>query len=502
MPSLRRKSRLSKVNTRHLLDDVADSYRHSIEQTLVVEAVANALDAGASQISFIIDKKVHSIAVLDNGSGMTEDEFDRCHDLAESSRVRGTGIGFARLGAKLAHLLSSRIQTDTTSDSYRAGSDWHWQGDDLRFKIRRSRIKENGTRVEYFLEDHQSNLLNTEWLEATLLEHFAPLLESELSMFYVWNSTYPNGVVFRINDRELSPRPLVREVDSTAYRDVLPQRGKKAIGKAIFVLSVAKLDEHLQGVALTTHGKVILRMGFGLTPADSERITGWAEIPDLVGCLTLNKQDFITHGQIGHKYRRLRDQVKLVYSQWLRDIGKNVDAQEARNAPRRLESELAELTKLVPEIDFLFGRRAQKKIPVRSDAGDVAADEVQGNLLTEGGTATSSKNGNIPVDVGTGEGTALKISATGVTPVRKRRRTTKRGPQVRLVDEPDRSDMSWIDAEAVLINTAHPAYTKAQREGQVRYHQRTAALIALCDAASETTGLALLRQAISHWGGN
>jgi len=471
-----------------------------MEQTLVVEAVANALDAGASSISFTVDMKAHSVAVLDNGSGMTEDDFDRYHDLAESSKVKGTGIGFAGLGAKLAHLLSSRIQTDTASDSYSAGSDWYWQKDDLRFKTRRSKIKQNGTRVEYFLDNHKSDLLDPKWLEDTLLEHFAPLFEAELSLFYVWNSTYPNGVVFHINDHELITRPLISEVDSTAYRDVLPRRGKKPIGKAIFVLSSTPLDEQLQGIALTTHGKVILRLGFGLTPADSERITGWAEIPDLVGCLTLNKQDFITHGQIGHRFRRLRDQVKLVYSEWLRDIGKNVDAQEVRNAPRRLESELAELTKLVPEIDFLFGSRAKKEIPVRSQSGGMVADESQGYLLTEGGTAAGSKNGDIAVDTGPNEGVALKISDTGSIPVRKRRRTTRRGPQVRLVDEPDRSDISWIDAEAVLINTAHPAYTKAQREGQVRYHQRTAALIALCDAASENTGLALLRQAISSWG--
>ncbi len=506
MPLLRSRTRLSKVNTKRLLDDVADSYRHSIEETIVVEAIANALDAGSARIAFSTDVKSGSLQVLDDGSGMSEEEFDVYHDLAQSSKVRGAGIGFAGLGAKLAHKLSSKILTDTRSDSFAAGSDWWWQGDDLRFKTRRCRIKKNGTRVEYLLEARSSRLLDPGWLEETIVEHFTPLLEQELASFYVWNSTYPRGVQFTINGRTLNTRPLVMTTESVGYLDVKPARGKRAIGKAVFVLSGKKLPEHLQGVALTTHGKVISRSGLSLSPADGDRITGCIEIPDLVGCLTLNKQDFIAHGSMGHKFRRLRDQAKLAYSEWLRDIGRNVDKREARNTPRRLESELAQLTRLVPEIDFLFGHRESTKISVRSPSGDDNAVEAQGSLLTGGTSGTSgsnagaSGNGQIPEDVGPSDGTTLSISDAGPIPVRQRRRTSRRGPRVQLVREPERTDMSWIDMETVMINTAHLAYTKAQREGQVRYHQRAAALIALCEAASENIGLDLLKRALSNWG--
>ena len=500
MPLFKKRTRLSKVNTRHLLDDVADGYKHSIEQTIIVEAVANALDAGASSIAFDTSSKPSSLTVIDNGVGMNEAEFESYHDLAQSAKVRGEGIGFAGLGAKLAHKLSSKIKTDTKSKGYEAGSDWSWHADDLKFNTRRARIESGGTKVQYLIGDRSSVLLDPQWIENTLVEHFGPLLEQELANFYVWHATYPNGVDFSVNGTQLQKRLLVNNIETTAYRDVPPMRGKRSIGKGVLVLSKNKLPEEHQGIALTTHGKVITRLTFGLSPADADKITGWIEIPELVKCLTLNKQDFMSHGQLGQRFRRLRDQAKKIYSEWLSEIGRNVDQKEIRNAPRRLENELAELAKLVPEIDLLLGRRTEARIPIRSPNGVETAEESQGTLLTDGPGSAGSGEGDIPVDIGSEDGKSLTPAAAGAIPIKRRNRKTRKGPRVQLVREPRRSDMSWIDSESVMINIAHPAYAKSQRERQVRYHQRNAALIALCDAASDTAGLKLLKVALSRWG--
>jgi hypothetical protein len=60
--------------------------------------------------------------------------------------------------------------------------------------------------------------------------------------------------------------------------------------------------------------------------------------------------------------------------------------------------------------------------------------------------------------------------------------------------------MSWLEPDSVVVNTAHPAYTKAQREGQVKYHRRLVALVAMCTGAAEEDRLDLLRRAIAVWG--
>src|SRR3990172_4877362 len=139
------KKRLSRINARRLLDDMASMYSHPIEDTVLIEAIANSLDAGCSCVSLETERAKATLTVRDDGRGMTEAEFDLYHDLAESRKVRGHGIGFAGLGAKLAHQVATRVRTDTRCDTYSGGSDWYWNGDDLEFVTRRCRMKGAGT---------------------------------------------------------------------------------------------------------------------------------------------------------------------------------------------------------------------------------------------------------------------------------------------------------------------------------------------------------------------
>jgi hypothetical protein len=150
MVSLLQKAHVSRVNARHLLDDFVGSYTHSPDVTVIVEDVANALDAGARQIAFTIDQDRRVLGVEDDGRGMTAEEFERYHDLAQSSKQRGTGIGFAGLGAKLAHNITSKVVTETRSPSYHAASEWGWKGEDLQWKyVRRNELRAPGARVEF-----------------------------------------------------------------------------------------------------------------------------------------------------------------------------------------------------------------------------------------------------------------------------------------------------------------------------------------------------------------
>ena len=54
---------------------MASMYSHTLEETVVVEAIANSLDAGCSTISFEVDASRSRLVFLDDGRGMTEQEF-------------------------------------------------------------------------------------------------------------------------------------------------------------------------------------------------------------------------------------------------------------------------------------------------------------------------------------------------------------------------------------------------------------------------------------------
>ena len=93
MARLSNKPRISKVNARHLLDDLASSYSYSVEEAVLIEMIANALDAKSTSISIFTNSKRGSVTLIDNGVGMNLKEFERYHDLAESRKGKGTGQG-------------------------------------------------------------------------------------------------------------------------------------------------------------------------------------------------------------------------------------------------------------------------------------------------------------------------------------------------------------------------------------------------------------------------
>ncbi|MCZ6622058.1 MAG: ATP-binding protein, partial [Deltaproteobacteria bacterium] len=103
----------TRVDLLHLLEDLRDAYPGSIEETILTEIVANALDSGASQITFESDPALSTLTTVDNGSGMRRRELARYHDIAASTKTRGQGIGFAGIGIKLGLLVCEEVLTET-----------------------------------------------------------------------------------------------------------------------------------------------------------------------------------------------------------------------------------------------------------------------------------------------------------------------------------------------------------------------------------------------------
>lgn len=90
----------TRVNLLHLLEDIRDSYALPIEEVIVTELIANALDSGASRIEFFTRPDEKFLRCVDNGRGMRRHELKEYHNIASTTKERGRGIGFAGIGAK------------------------------------------------------------------------------------------------------------------------------------------------------------------------------------------------------------------------------------------------------------------------------------------------------------------------------------------------------------------------------------------------------------------
>ena len=103
----------TRVDLQHLLEDLRDAFAGSLEETILTEIIANALDSGAATIRLTADAADSALTVVDDGQGMRRRELARYHDIAATTKARGEGIGFAGVGIKLGLLVSREVLTET-----------------------------------------------------------------------------------------------------------------------------------------------------------------------------------------------------------------------------------------------------------------------------------------------------------------------------------------------------------------------------------------------------
>ena len=57
----------TRVDLQHLLEDLRDAYTGALEETILTEIVANALDSGARRIQFLTRPHEAALTVIDDG---------------------------------------------------------------------------------------------------------------------------------------------------------------------------------------------------------------------------------------------------------------------------------------------------------------------------------------------------------------------------------------------------------------------------------------------------
>ena len=195
----------TRVDLQHLLEDLRDAYTGALEETILTEVIANALDSGATHIHLATSPADATMTIVDDGRGMQRRELARYHDVAASTKARGEGIGFAGVGIKLGLLVSHDVVTETRRGATHVATRWHLASRHRapwKWIAPPGLIESRGTAVRLTLGNQLSPLLDTGYVEEIVRRHFEPLLDPAFDQFL--QRQYRNGVVFHVDRRELA----------------------------------------------------------------------------------------------------------------------------------------------------------------------------------------------------------------------------------------------------------------------------------------------------------
>lgn len=531
----------TRVDLQHLLEDLRDAYTGSLEETILTEVIANALDSGAALVSLRTDPANGMLTIVDDGRGMQRRELARYHDVAASSKARGEGIGFAGVGIKLGLLVSREVITETRRGATHVATRWHLAS---RHRAPWKWIPPTdltgarGTAVRLVLTNQLSPLTDAGYVGEVIRRHFEPLLDPAFDEFV--RRKYREGVGFEVDGRRL----VWTGAQGFERAPVSLRMGRRRTPSAIgFLERHAFLPPDRQGIAISTFGKIIKRGWdwLGITPANPH-VGGVIEVPDLAACLTLSKNDFIRTGNRGATYLAYRKAVQEVVSRqlgvWGNTPGADIRPRIAR-LERDLERVLEDLADEFPLLQSLVDRRAggQKRLPMPGRGHEPVPAPLFATIATPGegaeleesppdrveprgprtepgqepGTEASAPNadpGGVeppapdPTRTESTRHADNPASAGAIETVTGRRRPARYGLLVQFESRPDDQELARLVENTVWINEAHPAYQRALVSRSVGYHTALAVALALASLAVEPAAEhAFITHFLAHWGG-
>jgi hypothetical protein len=538
----------TRVDLQHLLEDLRDAYTGSLEETILTEVVANALDSGAARVCLLTNAADATLTIIDDGRGMQRRELARFHDVAASTKTRGEGIGFAGVGIKLGLLVSREVITETRRGTTHVATRWA-----LASRYRApwkwtpppGLTTSRGTAIRLTLTNQLSPLLDAGYVEEAIRQHFEPLLDPAFDDLL--RRHYPSGVRFEIDGQTLTRA----QIGPSARMPITIRLGRRRTPSAAGFIArdlLAPVDR--EGIAVSTFGKIIKRGWdwLGLAPAGHVHITGVIEVPELAACLTLSKNDFIRSGARGAAYLAYRKAIQEVVSRQLAEWGDRRDAEaqpRVARLERDLERVLEDLADDFPLVRSLVNRRAggQKRLPMpgRGDervpaplfanvsVGDESPDG--GSSLRAGTTAGRPPESSTPLPESAlitpppdvplseappatpeyearateqqGQRTADQVAASAGTldTMAGRRRPARYGLLVQFESRPADRELGRLVDSTIWINDAHPAYTRAVASRSLGYHTSLAVALALAPLAVEATDEhTFITQFLAHWG--
>jgi len=452
----------TKVNFLKLIKDLRDQFPYDPLTALIVETFANSLDAKAKKIEIWV-KSGGLYRIVDDGKGMSRNEFEDYHNIASLAKEKGSGIGFAGVGAKIYLDRAEYTITETKSAKFNGSSYWVFSETTPRWKEIpvRKRVPKTGTMIEVKIGDPSDRRrLSRQFVANTLRRHYNAVLLG-----------YYRTRKVMINGRKVVPwKPSNVEI-----RKDLDFRYAGHRIRGFFIKSPKEIPDDFQGPHIVVHGKTIQQHWFKQYPIYPETFTGALMADHLISILTTSKAQFdYTSGY----WRRFHAKMGKVLSDWLTEIDAKPKpppvSSQLDDLARDLEKSINEVLKSPEFIDLarnIFQNIMRKTVAIPSTEGNLFGSEVDGVQKTKGKIAGIGGGEGVPT-LGSEEGLGIVEDEGGKTAIEEVRRRVRGGIKIGFDDKPEILMESWIDPgqQVIVINTGYPAFKVACGMYAENYH--------------------------------
>ncbi|MCB2141287.1 ATP-binding protein [bacterium] len=451
-------TRNSKVNFKKVIEDLRNQFPYGSLTAFVVESLANSIDAEANRIDIFVGKD--TIKILDNGHGMTEEQFIEYHNLASLTKTRGGGIGFAGVGAKiyLDHVYS--IYTETKSKKYNSATKWAFHGAIPRYTKEHPQNRvthETGTYVEIKIKNSNDiKKLSPNFVISIIRNHYNAVLLG-----------YYGEKQIIVNNNPVQPF-TVSQKDIEIEKEFQIKVRSKKIATGYMIKSKKDVKEEFQGPQIVVHGKTITDWWFRQYPTYAKHFTGIIRADFLIDIVTTSKSDFDRSTTLWKRFNR---QVAKALGTWLDEIGAKAKLPEPSNDLDSLSQKIEKnINKLLDKPEFseiankLYQNLRYRNVSIKNDSGEYKGIEENGGQKVSG-TFGSLDLGEGVLTSGPDELLGIKENDQGEIPVKKVRRRAKSGIKISYVENPDELSEAWIDysTQTITINQGHPSWKIAEK---------------------------------------
>ena len=438
-------------------------YEYRNEEVLVLEAIANGIDAKARKIDtkFDVIGADHYVTFHNDGPPMNKGDFDNYHTISSSTKTKGEGIGFAGVGAKIFlaawskaeiititgkddKILASRMFREKNNVVYISSA----QGDRLENIVgNRRRRHRNGTSYQVKLTKEGYN-----WLEDNIKE--------KLQFWFNYALT-SNKLELTVNGKRIEPWMPAGD----KYKKILKYKNRNI--PYYMWISRDDIPEERRHIVFSVFGKRIknetVDFAYQIKGDNSNKVFCMADVSLLAEHLVANKENF----KKNYFTNSVRSAIKMAFYKELAEkgyIAKQASGSQTNvivnNLTRKLDKALQ-----TPDLKFLnpFSNPRVRYVPVTDDEGKVTMKEVEGKQKVNDG---SKSNGDGEKDGNDGKRNATAGEDSGTSPYEDGAGTTRgktvqrksKGVSIIVESYPHDQREGWLDMNnrGVVYNSGHP----------------------------------------------